>query len=159
MLNQILMLLALFAPLMLIGTAVKGVNRTKMDTPTPANRLTPGEFDGRVKVMIDSYAANALAQGSTIDVGGLLPIGAKVLEVVLMADALGGSVTLAVGDSTTAARYILATAMNTGNKVVRINAIDGRGYTVTSTTRQVVITTAGAVATGDIKVEIYFTND
>ncbi len=140
-------------------SAVKGVNRTKIDTATPADRLTPGEFDGRVKVIIDSYAAAGLVLGSTINVGGLLPIGAKVLEIVLTCDALGGSVTLAVGDSTTAARYISATAMNTGNKVTRINAIDGRSYTVTTTTRQVVITTAGAAATGDIKIEIYFTHD
>lgn len=143
---------------------VKGVNRTKMDIATPEFRLTAGEFDGRVKVMIDSYEASSLASGSTIKVGGTLPTGAKVLEIVVTADALGGSVTLAVGDAEVANRYITATAMNTSNKVLRINAIDGRDYKVDLTDadspdNQVVITVAGAAASGDIKVEIYFTND
>lgn len=143
---------------------VKGVNRTKMDTATPADRLTPGEFDGRVKVMIDSYEAAALANGSSIDVGGILPTGAKVLEIVLTCDALGSSVTLAVGDDEDTSRYITATAMNTANKVTRINAIDGRSYPVDLTDtsnpdNQVVITVGGAAATGSIKIEIYFTND
>ncbi len=142
-------------------SAEKGVNRLKMDSATPANRLSGGEFDGRVKVMIDSFVASSLAQDSTIDVGGIIPEGAKILEIVLMADALGGSVTLAVGDSDTAARYISATAMNTNHKVVRINVIDGRHYVVgtASGDNQIVITTAGATASGDIKIQIRYTND
>ena len=145
-------------------SVVKGVNRTKMDSATPANRLTAGEFDGRVKVMNGSYEALALEAGSTIKVGGTLPTGAKVLEIRLMCDALGGSVTLVVGDAEDPNRYILATAMNTANKVTSINAIDGRAYVVDMTTastpdNQVVILTAGAAATGTIKIQIYFTND
>jgi len=140
---------------------VKGVNRTKMDSATPDDRLTGGEFDGRVKVSIDSYEAATLVSGSTIEIGGTLPEGAKVLEVVIQADALGGSVTLAVGDSDTAARYISATAMNTGDKVLRINAIGGRNYVIgtASGDNQVLITVGGASATGSIKTQIFYTND
>ena len=143
---------------------VKGVNKTLIDTQATADRVGKGLVDGRLKIMSDTYEAASIAIGTVIQMGGLLPLGAKVHEQILMADALGGSVTLAVGDAESAARYISATAMNTGNKVVRIDTIAGRQYvvdnTVPSTTdRQVQITTAGAIATGTIKLDTIYSAD
>ncbi len=142
-------------------SAVKGVNRTKMDTATPADRLSGGEFDGRVKCSIDRYEADGLVAASTIEIGGTIPNGAKILEIAIQADALGSGVTLAVGDSDTAARYISATAMNTGNKVIRIDTIGGRDYVIgtASGDNQLLITTAGNPATGTIEAQIFYTND
>jgi len=145
-------------------SAVKGVNRTLADTPTPGNRLKPGEYDGRKKVMSDEYEAAALAIGSTITMGPRLPKGAIVTGIKLMADALGATVTLAVGDAEDPNRYILATAMNTANKVVAINAIAGFLYEVDRSDSdnlddQITITTADAVATGTIKIEVEYVHD
>ena len=140
---------------------VKGVNRTLADAQATSDRIGKGLVDGRLKIISDTYEAAAVDIGDTIEMGTELPLGAKVHEIVLMADALGGSVTLAVGDAEVAARYISATAMNTANKVTRLNVIAGRQYEVDETTpsttdRQVLITVAGAAATGTITLDIVY---
>lgn len=146
---------------------VKGVNRTKADTPTTAgsNILGGGILGGKLRTMIDTYEASSLASGSIIEMGEYLPKGAKMVEVALMADALGSGVTLIVGDYEDDNRYIeVSSTWNTANQVQRINAIDGRGYEVdettpgdTTTDRQIIITTGGAAATGTIKLAITYT--
>ena len=142
---------------------VKGVNRTLADTPEGSNITSPGLLDGKLRVMVDSYTTATTAAGTIIEVGKYLPKGAKVLEVALMTEALGGSVQLIVGDYEDDNRYITATTCNTANQVTRLNAIAGRQYEVdettpgdTTTDRQVIITTSGASATGLIKVEITY---
>jgi len=164
MMNLLLNLLALFAPFMLIGAAVKGVNRTLMDTPTPANRLKSGRHDGRVKVTVDTYEASAVAAASTIDMCGTLPTGAKILEVILITDDLSDDATLEVGDDEDPNRYITATICTTANQVTRLNAIDGQDYevdmTISSTPdNQIVITTAVSAITGTIKLVVLYTID
>ena len=145
-------------------SAVKGVNKTKIDSPTPANRLIPGEFDGRVKVMTDLYEADTLVLGSTITMGGKLPKNAIVLAVHLTCDALGGSTTMNIGDAETAARYF--SAQDTSSALVNQvgDVVDGVNYQVLeavsgSLDSQIIITTAGASMTGTIKLTIIYTHD
>ena len=143
---------------------VLGVNKTKAATPTPANRLKPGEFDGRVKTLQDTYEADTLAIGSTIKMGPVLPKGAIVLDVELMADALGGTHTLAVGDAEDPDRYITATIMNTNNLILHTNAIAGKNYEVdksdsASLDDQITILTAGNTITGTIKCTVKYVHD
>ncbi len=145
---------------------LKGVNRTLADTPVGSNIIAGGLQKGKLRIMSDSIELAAAQVGDIIEVNDFLPIGAKVHEVVLMADALGGSVTLAVGDYESAARYISATAMNTANKITRLNAIGGRQYEVdettpgsTSTDRQIIITVAGAAASGSIKIDVIYSQE
>lgn len=146
---------------------VKGVNRTLADTPEGSNITKPGLLEGKLRVMVDSYEAAAIASGTIIEVGKYLPKGAVIVEVCLMADALGSGVTLIVGDYEDTNRYIEASSTwNTANQIQRLNAIDGRQYEVdettegaTSTDRQVIITTGGAAATGTIKIEITYTQE
>ena len=140
-----------------------GVNRTHYNTATSAgSHITdPGTSKGKIISMQDTYEASAAAVGDVIQMGYLLPKGARVVAVTLMTDALGSSVTLAVGDAEDADRYITATACNTANQVTRINAIDGFLYEVDETTasttdRQVTITVAGAAATGTIKLLVEY---
>lgn len=144
-------------------SAVYGVNRTILNTE-PREKLDPGLHDGRVKVLMDIYEASALEAASTIDMGGLLPTGARILDVILITDALGSGVTLEVGDDEDPNRYITSTACNTANQVTRLNAIAGQQYEVDMTTastpdNQVVITTAGAAATGTINLIVLYTHD
>ncbi len=144
-------------------SAVKGVNQTKIETPTPANRLAKGLFDGRLKVTTDIYEAAALASGSTIKVGGLLPKGARIKEIVLHTDNLQNNTTLAVGDSDTADRYIAATDHGAAALITRILAaqIAGRDYVIGTATgdNQIVITTGSGEATGTIKIDIIYAQD
>lgn len=136
---------------------VKGVNRTIMDTE-PRVKLAAGSVDGREKVILDSYEAAALAVADIIQVGAELPVGAIVTDIILDADALGAGVTLSCGDSGSATRYIPATVF-TSAAVVRLSAIGGRHYAITSSTQQVTLTVGVGAATGSIKITIKYTHD
>ena len=146
---------------------VKGVNRTLADTPEGSNIMDSGVQKGKLRTMMDTYEAAAIASGTIIEVGEYLPKGARVVEVALMADALGSGVTLIVGDYEDTNRYIEeSSTWNSNNQVQRLNAIAGRQYEVdettegaTSTDRQVIITTGGASATGTIKIEITYVQE
>ena len=144
----------------------KGANRTLADTPTGSNIMDSGVQYGKLRVIMDSYEASSTAAGSIIEMGVYIPKNSRVVEVALRTDALGSSVTLAVGDYEDDNRYITATECNTANQVTRMNAITGAQYnvdettaTATGTDRQVIITTAGASATGTIYLEVVYAQD
>ena len=143
----------------------KGVNRTLADNPVGSNIMDPGVQQGKVRVIMETYEASALAIGSIIEVGELIPKGSRVLDVVLTHDALGAA-TFDVGDYEDTDRYFNDESVAVANALHRLNLIDGRQYKVdettpgaTTTDRQVIITTAGAVITGTIKIEIYYTQE
>ena len=87
--------------------SVKGTNFTNI-TADPIVKIDSGEWSGKMRVQYDTYEASSLASGSDISVARL-PKGAKVYDVAIHNDALGSGVTLAVGDSADADRYITAT--------------------------------------------------
>lgn len=150
-------------------STVYGVNKTKARTPESgsSNIVDGGLMAGRRRVMYDSYEAAAIVAGTIIEMGDKLPKGAHVIDVELMADALGSSVTLIAGDYEDDNRYIaVSSTWNSANQRQRINAIDGMGYKIdettegdTSTDRQIIVTTGAATATGTIKIAITFTQD
>jgi len=135
--------------------SVKGVNFTNI-TSTPVVNTASKEAYGKLRVTYDTYEASSLASGSDISVARL-PKGATVYDVVIHHDALGAGVTLAVGDSSDADRYITATAAATAGKVIMSEdgAIDGFAYEQTAET-DVLITTGGGTATGTIKVAVIY---
>ena len=100
--------------------SVKATNITNIDA-SPSVLANAGDVHGSVRVFKDTYEASSLASGSDITIARL-PKGARVMDIHLKADALGSSVTLAVGDSATADRYISATAMNTGDKQLSLSS-------------------------------------
>ena len=145
---------------------VKGVNRTLKDTPTIANRMEPGLFDGRVKVMYDSYEAAAIAIGTIIEMGPKLPKGAKIVDVILDTDNLQNNTTLICGDYEDDNRYITATDHGAAALITRMTENAGRMYEIdettagaTSTDRQIILTTAAGIATGSIKLIVLYTHD
>ena len=142
---------------------VKGVNRTVADQTSNLHTLAPGLFGGNVKVMVDTYELSSLASGSIIEMGGDLPIGARVLAVHLVFDGLGGSVTMDVGDAEDANRYISAEAVSSAGEKWGALA-DGVEYEIdetdtSNTDRQVLITTGGATGTGTVKLKVYYTHE
>jgi len=135
--------------------SVKGSNFTNI-TADPVVKTSSQYAHGKIRVQYDSYEASSLASGSDISVARL-PKGAVVYDIVIHHDALGSGVTLAVGDSSDADRYITATAAATAGKVVMSEdgAIDGFAYENTAET-DVLITTGGGTATGTIKVAVMY---
>lgn len=135
--------------------SVKGTNFTNI-TADPIVKIDSGEWSGKLRIQYDSYEASSLASGSDISVARL-PKGAKVWEVIVHHDALGTGVTLSVGDSGSATRYIGATAAATAGKLVMSEdgAIDGFGYEQTAET-DILITTGGGTASNTIKVAVIY---
>ena len=135
--------------------SVKGTNFTNI-TADPVVKTDSGEWSGKLRVQYDSYEASSLASGSDISVARL-PKGAKVYDVVIHHDALGSGVTLAVGDSADADRYITATAAATAGVISMHNdgAIDGVAFEQTAET-DILVTTGGGTATGTIKCEVIY---
>jgi hypothetical protein len=120
-----------------------------------------------MKVMHDTYAANALATGSLIEIGTKLPKGAYVYETILGYGALGANTSLKLGDAEDDDRYITNTA-TTSAGVTRTNAISGLAYYIDETAgtdsgntdRQVLakVVDSGA-ATGNITAIVMYSNN
>jgi hypothetical protein len=140
--------------------AYYGVNYTKYLTPTADNITDPGELEGKVRVMTDTYEASAIAAGSTIYMGKPLPVGARILNVLMFFDALGAA-TVSVGDASSAARYLAATDVTSAGAVdmAEGDKVNGLLYEITSTTDDIILTTASVAITGTIKLIVFYTNE
>jgi hypothetical protein len=132
---------------------VYGVNATKALTPTPANDIAAGQQLANKRVVYDSYEFSSTAAGTDVYVGAELPAGHRVVGMKLNTDALGGSTTISVGDTASAARYLAATdtssAVNNDSIV-----IDGMGYVIGTATgdEQLLCHLTGGTATGTLKI-------
>jgi len=138
--------------------SVKATNITNLDA-SPSVLADASEVHGSVRVFKDTYEASSLASGSDITVARL-PIGAKVVDIHVKADALGSNATLAVGNGTTADKYIAAAAMNTANKLISLSndgKIEAIGDEITSTITDILVTTGGATTSGTITTVVYYT--
>ena len=135
--------------------SVKGTNFTNA-TADPVVNTDSSEWSGKVRVQYDVYEASSLASGSDIKVARL-PQGAKVYDVIVHCDALGGSSTIKVGDSGDDDRYIAATSTASAGQMSmsQEGAIAGFGYEQTAET-DVLLTTGGASITGTIKSAVIY---
>ena len=135
--------------------SVKGTNFTNI-TADSVVKIDSGEWSGKMRVQYDTYEASSLASGSDISVARL-PKGAKVYDIVVHFDALGGSTTISVGDSGAAARYIAATSTSSAGQMSmsQEGAIDGVAYENTAET-DVLLTTGGGSITGTIKCVVMY---
>lgn len=74
-----------------------GVNADLLLVDNPSQKAGVGEQGGRVRCIYDTFELTAdLAANDTIEMGGLIPKGARVIDVHLFFDALGAG-TLDVG--------------------------------------------------------------
>lgn len=132
----------------------KAAGVTGLDA-VPKTYMNPGCVNGKVRVWQDTYEADGVVAAKTIEVARL-PKGARILPgSVIAADALGSGVTLACGDGTTADKFFAATAANTADKQIGLTKIDPLGTALTADT-SIVLTVAGATATGTIKAFILY---
>jgi len=143
--------------------SVKGVNITNIDA-TPVVNVDSENAGGKLRVFHDTYEAASLASGSDITIARI-PVNATIHDVIVKADALGGSSTLKVGDSGDDDRYLAAVgtwnaagqcqSMLAGSTAAN-TAVAGLGYRTTAST-DIVITTGGATISGTIYCWVYYT--
>tara|TARA_R100001082_G_C4320954_1_gene141103 strand:+ start:214 stop:651 length:438 start_codon:yes stop_codon:yes gene_type:complete len=142
--------------------SVKGVAITNLDA-VPAVNSDGGNLSPMM-VWHDTYEASSLGSGSDITIARI-PAGATIHDVVIKADALGGSSTLKVGDSGDDDRYLAAVgtwnaagqcqSMLAGSTAAN-TAVAGLGYKVSEAT-DLKITTGGATISGTIYFWVYYT--
>tara|TARA_R100000781_G_scaffold9377_5_gene8176 strand:+ start:11597 stop:12034 length:438 start_codon:yes stop_codon:yes gene_type:complete len=142
--------------------SVKGAAITNLDA-TPVV-LSDGGNNSGMKVWHDTYEASSLGSGSDITIARI-PAGSTIHDVIIKADALGGSSTLKVGDSGDDDRYLAAVgtwnaagqcqSMLAGSTAAN-TAVAGLGHKVTEST-DIVITTGGATISGTIYAWVYYT--
>lgn len=141
---------------------VKGVSQTAIDAGGLANQLAAGLVGGRVKVCSDYYTlAGTESAGSTIEFGGDLPTGAKIIAIILAASVAQSSLTFQLGTRYNADEFVAtgATGLQTALAAV---VCAGRGYVVgtSAADSQVVLTTEAATATaGVLSCQILYTTD
>lgn len=140
--------------------SVLGVNATKAADPSPSNILDPGTLGGKVRVLVDSYEAAALAAASDITVGRDLPAGAIVVGVKISTDALGAGVTVEVGDSDDSDRYVAAVDCTAATETDAV-LVDGLGYVIGTNTgdETILITTGVGAATGTISIVVFYVTE
>lgn len=73
----------------------KGVNKTYIDT-VPSVKVPPGEQGGKVRVIYDEFTVTEDMSGDIIQMGGLIPKNARIIQVTLYSTDLG-TVTADVG--------------------------------------------------------------
>ena len=133
---------------------VKGVNRTKLDTPNSGNIIPEGQNHGNLKVIFDSYELSSTASGDIIQLGDLIPEGAAIMDVVIANDALGASTTIKVGDSNDDDRYLAAysTSSAARKSLQADGVIDSIGYRIgtNSGDNQLIATLGGGTGTGTL---------
>jgi hypothetical protein len=145
--------------------SVKSVNITNLDS-VPVVLSSSEEVGGKLRVFYDTYEASSLASGSDITIARI-PANATIVDVIVKADALGSGVTLSVGDSASASRYIGVTgtwnvagqtqSMLSGSSTgAPVAAVTGLGYRTTASS-DILITTGGATASGTIYSWVYYT--
>ncbi len=142
--------------------------------PGPSNWLTAGYINGRVKVNLDFYVAlGTEAAATVIQMGSLLPVGAKVLWIDITTTISIGSLTISVGDLDSATRYGSALTGPATAGITRVNGIISAANgayvigtnpatpTVTDNDQQIILTTGGSTLTiaTIIGCAVYFTTD
>ena len=149
---------------------VKGANRTNIDAE-PSVKVPPGERAGRLRLLYDSYTApGALALNDVIQMGDLLPAGARVVNVVLKHDDLGTTGVADVGWAASAeggevadpngflAAVDLNAAANTVEMIDEAASAGMRKSFSESVQPEVLITTA-TDAGGDLQLFIWYVTD
>jgi len=145
--------------------SVKSVNITNLDS-VPVVLSSSEEVGGKLRVFYDKYTAASLASGSDITVARI-PTNATIHDVIIKAGALGSGVTLKAGDSGDDDRYLSVVgtwnvagqsqSMSSGSSTgAPTTAVTGLGYRTTAST-DILVTTGGASATGDIYTWVYYT--
>ena len=136
-----------------------GVNAAIIAAPTPSTVLDPGLAGGNVRCFTDYYVGlGTESANETIAMGPVLPVGARILFMVLTQTSTGN--TPDVGDAESSERYISEAA---DNAVHVSDATTGGNYEIDMTTAAtpdnqiLVLLDAAVTAAGTIKLVVFYT--
>lgn len=130
---------------------VYGVNKTIIDAITPSTVLDAGHAGGNVRCMLDSYVADGTeTTGTIIEMGNELPVGAKIIDVLLTNH--DASSTLDVGTYEDVDIFIGAGAVSAVSRLDEVATAPGQNYEVDMTTastpdNQIILTVGTATLT------------
>lgn len=127
---------------------------------TPPNKLGPHASGGKVKVVSETFTYASDAAGSYNIGGGLLPVGARVLDAYFVTSATTGSATLALGIAGNTAKYIAAAAVTTANqRTVQINQAALLTEITTAEQLQLTVAAAALPASGTLRIVVLYVVD
>lgn len=138
----------------------KGTYKTIADAITPATILDPGVWGGNVRCFIDKYTGTTVEAltSLTVEVGPVLPVGARILWVSIMCAATG--ITIDVGDAEDTDRYISAAAASAITSTGDVAT--GLAYPIDMTTaatpdNQILLTLSAACAAVESVILVLYT--
>lgn len=108
---------------------------------------------GNLACVVASYTASALASGSPIYMIRI-PAGARLVDGYWSTQGLGASVTVSMGDGTSATRFTAATAASSAT-LKRID-VAGSLPVLYTADNSIILTIGGASATGTVYVTIFY---
>jgi hypothetical protein len=134
--------------------AYNTTNYNKMIAPGASSQLSGYNFQGKVRACYDEFTFAGEASGSTVNLAIIQRAYEVCIGINFQAAALGSSVTIALGDSGSAARFMAAVTCTSAAQST-VLAATGLGYTPTAD-NPIIITTGGAAATGKIQIAMLF---
>jgi len=133
-----------------------GVNYTKFNTPTPANKVNGSEYGSGVKWIHDSYEAAGVVKGSSIYIGKV-PQGVFILpESRIYHDALGGSSELAVGTAVAGVELSAAEDTSAAGDIQLGGDVDSFGTATTAETDIIVTVSGSGAITGTLRLSLCY---
>ena len=125
-------------------------------SPAEDSLINAGQWGGKVRVQVDSCNVSDIEVGSTVKIARI-PAGATLLWGKIFHEALGTNVTFAVGDGTTADKY-LAAASAAAAGLLSFPVLYGTANLRVTVDTNIVITTAGATvaSTKSIKTQVAY---
>lgn len=142
-------------------TAYNGVWMGMLATGGPNNAPPVSFVGGRVRVFCEHFIYATQVAGSTLNLG-VLPAGAVVLGFEVITDTTTGTTTIALGDGTTANRFMAATAFTVVDTPTPVGKTANAISTAALTARTNIIgtTAVGSLpAAGNLVVQTYYTID
>lgn len=127
---------------------------------SPATKVGPHAHGGRVRIISETFTYATDVVGSYAIGGGLIPVGARVIDAYFVTSVTTGSATLALGISGTTAKYISAAAVTTANsRTVTVN--QAALLTEITTAEQLLLTVAAASlpASGTLRIVLTYVVD
>ena len=127
---------------------------------SPTTKVGPHASGGKVKVLTENFVYSTDVVASYAIGGGVIPVGARVLDAYLVTSVTTGSATLALGIAGTTGKYITAAAVTTAN--ARTVTVNQAALLVEITTAEQLLLTVAAAslpASGNLKIVVTYVVD
>jgi len=126
----------------------------------PPTKVGPHASGGKVKVVTETFTYASDAAGSYNIGGGLIPVGARVLDAYFVTSVTTGSATLALGISGSTGKYITAAAVTTANqRTVQVNQAAMLTEITTAEQLQLTVAAASLPASGTLRIVLTYVVD